>query len=212
MVPASLPRLALVASLVVLGVSLAGFATVAGLADDLSTATAGEVTVEDGAVAFVDADGHRTPIADVGDAEQLAVADKGGLLAVTTQPNETEALTESQRETAARVAVSNPALAEMLRTADGVTVDVVPLRTDDPVDSQLRRPNPSADSAASTTPEFRPAAVADSSITLERVGPQFHEHRALVIVEPVDADAEYRVVVDLDAEVVDRIFQLEVLS
>lgn len=213
MVPVSLPRLALVVSLAVLGVSLAGFVSAAGLAGGLSTATAGEVAVDDGVVVFADAGGDRRPVADATAARRVEITDTGGLLAVTTRPKEPGALTDSQREAAARIAVSDATLAEQLETSDGVTVDVEPLRADEPVDRQLRRSDigagPPAGAGNST---FRSVDTPGPSIALERVGPRYDDRRALVVVEPVDAPDEYRAVVDLDAETVDRILQLEVVN
>lgn len=210
MVLVPLPRLALVASLAVLGVSLAGFASAAGLASGISTTTAGEVSVNEGTVIFVDADSNRFPVADAADAERIEVADEEGLLAVTTQSSE-NTLTDVQRETAAQIAVSNATLVEQFRTADGVTV--APLRADKSIDSQLRHPEIAVDSPVDgENSTFRPIATDSDPIALERVGPQYDERRTLVVVEPVDNPGEYRAVVNLDTETVDRIFQFKIVS
>ncbi|AFZ74521.1 hypothetical protein [Natronobacterium gregoryi] len=210
MLPVPVPRIAFAASLVVLGFSLATFGTVVG---GLSTATAGEVTVTNDTVVFVDDSGDRTPIADATTTDQITVSDESGLVTVTTTQREPAALTDTQREAAARVAVSNATLTERLQASNGMTVDVAPLRADEPVDRQLRRPELATDaSAGSTGPTFRPGTATSETVTLERAEPQFHENRALVVVEPVTAPNEYRVVVNLTAETVEQILSLEVVS
>lgn len=205
-------RLALIGSLVLLGVSLTAFATTAGIAGSFSSETAGELAVEDGTVLFVDSTGDSTPIAEATAAEWIEVADERGLVVVSSQTNETPPLTETQRETAAQIALTDPRVAERLQSSDGVTVEATPVRADEAIEEQLRRPEIAADEFADSSPTFQPVSSSDDSVTLQRVGPQYDDRRAIVSIEPVDAPEEYRAVVDFDTETVNRIFQLEVVN
>lgn len=205
-------RLALIGSLVLLGVSLTAFATTAGIAGSFSSETTGELSIEDGTVVFVDSTSEATPIAEASAAERIEVADRSGLVVVSTHTNETTTLTESKRETAAQIALRDPRVVEQLQSSDGATVEVSPVRADEPIDEQLRRPEIAVEDFADSAPTFQPVDSSADSVTLQRVGPQYDDRKAIVSIEPIDAPEEYRAVVDFDTEAVDRILQFEVVS
>ena len=206
-------RISLLLSLVVLGISLAAFASATGIT---ASETRGEFAIADGAFAYSTGDESTTVVDDAGGLERIEITDEDGHLGVTTRQLEVPELDEEQRDRATRVAMSNETIAENLGESGGAAVTVVPILEEDvPFDrTNVATLDPDRDPtdrlAVDRDPEFRvERSDADGTVVLERNGPRMLEDRALVVVDPVDERAEYRAVVDLEAESVDLLLRTE---
>ncbi|WP_049928803.1 hypothetical protein [Halopiger goleimassiliensis] len=205
-------RVVLLSSLVVLGVSLAGFATVTGIAPGATADTAGEFVVGDD-LTFVHGDGSETTVLeDVRGVERLEIAAENGQFTVITERREPPALRDHQRAIAREVVATNETLVDRLEPAGMATLTVVPL-TDATVPqepTELAALDPTAaPTDGSDAGSFE--VVDEDPVVVDRDGPTVLDDRALVIVEPVAEAAEYRLLVDLEAEAVDAMLRLEVV-
>ncbi|ELY75161.1 hypothetical protein [Natrinema pallidum] len=220
MVAADPARVVLVSSLLVLGLSVAAFANVAGVTSAMTTDTAGTFAVDDGALTFARGDGTETTIVtDVRDLERIEITDGNGGVSVTTEPRDTPTLSEHHRRLAKRTVLSNETIADRLETTGGATLTVLPIRVGE-------RPRDRT-TVAAIAPERDRRARADGvgdpvfetrsngsngAIMVARNASAIRDDLALVIVEPVGTNAAYRTVIDLESESVDRMLRLEVVA
>ncbi|ELY77515.1 hypothetical protein C486_15464 [Natrinema gari JCM 14663] len=213
-------RVVLVSSLLVLGLSVAAFANVAGITSAVTTDTAGTFAVDDGALTFARSDGTETTIVtDVRDLERIEIADGNGGISVTTTPRDTPTLSEHHRQLAKRTVLSNETIADRLETTGGATLTVLPIRAGElPRDrAALAAIDPERDRRARTGGVGEPAFETRSNgsngaVMVARNASAIRTDRALVIVEPVGTNAAYRTVIDLESESVDRMLRLEVVA
>ncbi|MBZ6493377.1 hypothetical protein [Natrinema longum] len=213
------PRVAFVLSLVVLGISVAAFASVAGATSVLTSEPAGTFAIDDGSLTFAAGDGTETTIVDdVSDLERIEISHETGGFAVTTEPRDPPRLSEDRRELAKRTALTNATIADRLETTGGATVTVIPISA-----GTLPRERAELAEIDRDGGRVRNGAVDEPTFETRSAGPNrvivrsqntsaIREDRALVIVEPVGEPVEYRTVIDLESETVERLLRLEFVA
>ncbi|PCR92619.1 hypothetical protein [Natrinema ejinorense] len=214
------PRVAFVLSLVVLGISVAAFASVAGATSVLTSESAGEFAIDDGSLTFAAGDGTETTIIDdVSDLERIEITHETGGFAVTTEARDPPRLSEDHRELAKRTALTNATIADRLETTGGATVTVVPISAGTLPRERAELAGIDRDDGA----RIRTGSVDEPAFETHSKGPDrvimrsqntsaIREDRALVIVEPVGEPVEYRTVIDLESETVERLLRLEFVA
>lgn len=213
------PRISLVLSLVVLGVSVAGFATATGVAAPVTGGPAGEFAVEDGALTYETNGGSVTTVVDdVQRLERIEITQADGRLGVTTTALTPPELSDEQRDLARRIVMTDDAVTERLDGTTGATLTVVPLAEGERLEDRaaLAELNPETGIAGrfeSDSPTFR-TSVEESTgtVRLEREGVRPVDDRAVVVVDPVGEPTEFRAVVDLRTETVEQLLRLEFVT
>ena len=213
-------RVSLLLSLVVLGCTIAAFATVAGITAGFTAESAGEFTVTNGALTHSTGDGAPTTIIDdVSDLERIVITNENGRVDITTEDRAEHTLSDDQRDVATQTIVTNETISGLLTEAETVELTTVPIIDENTVRDRagLATIDPDADRLSHFTSSDEAAFESHrneskNAVVLERNEPRTVETLALVIIEPVGENEEYRVVVDLETESIERILHIELVS
>jgi hypothetical protein len=213
----ALPRVALVLALVVLAGSLAVFASTIGLVSATADGGGHEFAIEDGRLVETSNEADRTLIADIGTVERIEISDLGADPVITTVSREPAELPPTERERAKQIVTTEATIADAIDTpADAVyTIRPIPSSVGseraaivgvDPETAWDRLP--STGNAGFTVRDGTPPGT----VVLERTGPRMSDRRALVVIDPIERDIRYSLVVDLKSETVDAFVRLREAS
>lgn len=194
-------RVALVASLVVLGGSLAALMSATGAASAITADATHEFAVEDGALVTTVDGRTKTLVSDLRTVERITVTTADGRLVVRTEPLTPPDVSVTKRSRAKRIVTDEPAIADTVDAAGGAVYTIRPVP--DGVSSDRaavvgadaewpwNRLLPDTDSAFIV----RDSADADA-LVLERERRLNASQRMLVVVTLPTDDVRYSVVVN----------------
>ncbi|EMA18125.1 MULTISPECIES: hypothetical protein [Haloarcula] len=206
-------RLVFVLSLTVLSVSIAVFATATGIAATATADTGYEFAIEDDAL--VETSGRTTEVlvSDVRTVNYIEITNLNRSPVVRATPWEPPELSRSKRARAKRII-----------TTDGSVPDTVASPADAvytmrPVPRGVASERAAVVGADPTASWHDLAAVNESAFTvrngttagvvvIERTEQRLSDRRVLVVVEPIDRETRYSVVVDIRNERIDAFVRL----
>lgn len=208
-------RIALGVSLVILGVSVAVFLSVTGVTSAFSADTTHEFELRDGELVVTAGDSDaETLLEDVSGIERIEITTVDGRLIVSTAPREPETLPPERRMRAKQIAARERPISDTVEATDDAVYTIRPVLEGTPseraavvgarAEPTKRRPVPAADA---------PFAVhentTDGKVVLEREDRSISEQRALVVVDLIDSEVRYSVVVNLEAESVEAVVRID---
>jgi hypothetical protein len=206
-------RVVLLLSLVVLGVSLAVFATVTGVASALTADTAQDFDIDDGSLVVTGSSGdEQVLIEDVSRVERIEITTAGGQPVVQTAPRQQPTLDKSQRERAKEIVTSEASIADSVETG-GVLYSFRPIpaivssEQAAILGAETERPwefaSPTSDSwfvaRENTT---------DGTLVFERPDREMSDQRVLTVVNVTESNVRYSVVVDLESGTIASVVRL----
>jgi hypothetical protein len=205
----ALPRIVLLVALVCLAGSFAVFANVTGAISASPSDTTHEFAIENGQLVEVRNGTPQTLVADLSTVERIEITDIKTEPVVTTTPRDPPKLSLSERKRAKRIVTADETLA-----APGDAIYTIrPIPTNASSDeAAIVGADPDATWNQLGTvdpPEFtvRDKTPADT-VVLERTARQMNDQQVLVVIDPLERDIRYSVVVDLETETVEAFVRL----
>lgn len=192
-------RVALVGSLLVLGVSIAVFASVTGVASVVTPDPGQEFRVEDGALVESTGTGQRTLVADLHGIERIEISDRDGTTVVRTEARDRTPLPTAKRQRAKQILRSEGTFVGELAAPDSALYTIHPV----PQEMESSRAAVAGADPNTTVETIDPAAftVREQStgrVVVERTGESISQQRVLVVVTTADGATRYSAVVNLD--------------
>jgi hypothetical protein len=214
--PFPLPRVALVLALAVLAGSLAAFAGATGLAP-ATGGDAHEFAIEDGRLVETGGGTNRTLLTDVERVDRIEITDLDSEPVVTASPRRPVELRLPKRKRAKQIVATEAAITDAFDAPDDAVYTIRPIPRSagseraaivgvDPETTWDR--SPSAGGADFVVREKTPA----DTVVLERTERRTSDRRALVVVDPIQRDVRYSLVVDIQNETVDAFVRLRGVS
>ena len=206
-------RVVLVLSLVLLSGSLAVFGTVTGITSATTAATDYEFTIENGALVETSGGTNETLIAELRTVQRITITNLDTSPVVQTTAREPPELTRPQRKQAKQIVTRKEAITDTLATPTDAVYTMRPIPTAIPSDrAAVIGADPdttwgrfvAADESAFKVQN----GTASGTVVINRTDPQRSDERALVIVEPINQDVRYSIVVDLQNETIDAFVRL----
>ena len=206
-------RVVLVLSLVLLSGSLAVFGTVTGITSATTAAADYEFTIENGALVETSGGTNETLVADLRTVQRVTITNLDTSPVVQTTAREPPELTRPQRKQAKQIVTRKEAITDTLATPTDAVYTMRPIPTAIPSDrAAVIGADPdttwgrfvAADESAFTVQN----GTAAGTVVINRTDPQRSDERALVVVEPINQDVRYSIVVDLQNETIDAFVRL----
>lgn len=209
MSPVPRSRLALVFSLVLLGGSLAVFATVTGTVPNDTH----ELDIEDGALATTTGGGQQhVLVKDVRTVSRIQINCIDGYHVVQTDDRESTFVDTKMRIQAQQIVISAETIGDDIPTTDSAayTVRRIPTRLSSDRAAVIgATPNTSLRTAIAPNASAFTVRHHDDTIVFERRESQWSDDRVLVSVIPNESGTEYSVVVDLRTETIESLVRLD---
>ncbi|PHQ46117.1 hypothetical protein DJ68_09060 [Halorubrum sp. C3] len=208
-------KVALLSALTVLAVSIAVLLSVTGVSSVVTTDQPREVELRDGTL-MLGGDGVTSEplIDDVRGIDRIEVTTVNGQLLVTTDPRTPPTVQTTQRKQAKQIVASDRSL------IDHGTEPSAALYTLYPVFKTASNKQTAVAGANAETRREYLRTVTDTGFTIhknttektavfERPTRSVNEDRALVVVDVLDADVRYSIVVDLNSETIETVVQFD---
>jgi hypothetical protein len=214
---AALPRVVLILALAVLAGSLAVLGSVTGVVPETPSETGYEFVIEDERLIETSGDHNETLVADVSTVNRIKITNLDTSPVVSTTQYNPPKLTLTKQKHAKQIVTSNESISETLTSPDGAVYTIRPIPNS--LDSERA-------AIVGVNPETRSTSLqpvghanftvqnetADDTVIFERTGRQMSNQRALVVVDPIQREDRYSVVVDLQNETIEAFVRFGVVS
>jgi hypothetical protein len=209
----ALPRTVLLVALAGLAGSVAVFTGVTGVTSATVSESTHEFAIQDERLVEIHDGTTRTLLDDLSTVERIEITDIGTDPVVTTGPRDPPALSRPNRKRAKRIVTAEETGPETLHAPEDAVYTIRPIPIDVESDEAAII---GADSDATwdrlTTDEAADFVVrngtAPETVVLERTDPQMSDQRALVVVDPLERNIRYSVVVGLETETIEAFVRL----
>lgn len=201
-------RAAVVVALVVVGAVLGTAGSALGVGGPVTGDPVAEFVITEENVSVADGDEHATVLSNDAEYEAVEIEREDGGFVV--RADETDALTDSQRERATRVARENDTVAAHLASLDEHELAVEPvsvLNASDAVtfEADFDGQNDTVGGGEPVTVNFTVSESSADSVTVERETTYSDDTAVVVVREPGSDSRGYTVRVDLENETVEQI-------
>jgi hypothetical protein len=208
----ALPRTVLLVALAGLAGSVAVFAGVTGVTSAIVSESPHEFEIQDGRLVEIHDGTTRTLLADLSTVERIEITGIGTEPVVTTVPREPPELSRPNRKRAKRIVTADETGAETLPAPEDAVYTIRPIPVDLESDEAAIIGAESATWDRLATDEAAAFTVrngtARNAVVLERTDPQMSDRRALVVVDPLERNVRYSVVVHLETGTIEAFVRL----